>query len=1058
MLLDGMLRRGTLLSVAVLVVCVLGIVAAMRVPVQMIPDLEVRTITVQTRWPGATPQDVEKEILVEQETYLRSIRGLKRMVTTASTGEALIELEFPFGTDINATLIQVSNALSRVSGYPENVDEPRLFTTSFSDSPFMFFRIAPLPGNPAGLDLNLMRDFLDDYVRVRMERVPGISEALIREGAVRQVQVLVDPERLAERGISLSQLRAAIRARNRDISAGDIDSGKRRYLVRTIGRFDDLDDLGQMIVARPGDGERRDALVRVTDVAEVRLWHSEVRNRAFVNGEPVINMAVRRESGSNVIDIKRAMMPLIDELNREVLEPAGLVMSLTSDDVRYVEASIANVRQNLMIGAVLATGLMFLFLRSVPATLVVLLGVPVCIIAAFIGLLAVGRTINVISLAGIAFAIGMTLDNSIVVLESIERARRRGLEAFQAAAEGLRQVWPAVLASTLTTILVFAPVLFIAEEAGQLYSDVAVAISAAILASMLVAVTAVPAASSRLLARHTASGEPLAGPLKRRFMAFVHAITNSAPRRWATMGGIVLLTATAGIALTPPAEYLPEGEEAKTFVRLSAPAGYSLGEMTGVAEGFHEAFTPYIGDDPRRYDRGESPVPAIEYLNVQVQAQNLRVIAESRDPRHIDDLALILSAHFNDLPAMRPFASRGSIISSNDGGTRSINVDVTGTDLRQIYAAAAQVADRARTLFDNPQVRSDPSSLVLGQPLLELRPRWERAAELGFSTEELGYAIAALTDGAYVDEVFVDDDKLDLFLYSRGGSPTGIDEIARFGIYAPAGLVVPVGTVADVVETVDTDNIRRVDGRRTVTLYIIPPRSVPLETAAARVESELVGAMNREGALPPGVTLKLSGASDALSATRDALLENFLVAVVLCYLLLVAIFSHWGYPLLIMATVPLGIAGGIIGLCLLNVGGGLLPLLGMAAISQPFDMITMLGFLILVGTVVNNPILIVHGALARIAEAGSTPVQAVRDAVDSRLRPILMTTATTIFGLAPLVFIPGEGTELYRGLGAIVLFGLLFSAFITLMFLPALLVTVLGMAERWADRRHLPRS
>lgn len=1049
-----MLRRGTLLAVAVLVVCVLGIVAAMRVPVQMIPDLEVRTITVQTRWPGATPQDVEKEILVEQETYLRSIRGLQRMVTTASTGEALIELEFPFGTDTNAALIQVSNALSRVSGYPENVDEPRLFTTSFSDSPFMFFRIAPLPGNPAGLDLNLMRDFLDDNVRVRMERVPGISEALIREGAVRQVQVLVDPERLAERGISLAQLRAAIRARNRDISAGDIDSGKRRYLVRTIGRFDDLEDLRQMIIARPGEGDSRDALVRLGDVAEVQLWHSEVRNRAYVNGEQVINMAVRRESGSNVVQIKRAMMPLVDELNREVLEPAGLVMSLTSDDVRYVEASIANVRQNLLIGAVLATLVMFMFLRSLPATLVGVMGVPVCMIAAFIGLLAAGRTVNVISLAGIAFAIGMTLDNTIVVLESIERARRRGLDAFRAAAEGLRQVWPAVLASTLTTILVFAPVLFIVEEAGQLYSDVAVAISAAIFASMLVAVTVVPAASSRLLAGHRASGEPLDGRFKRGVLGFVRWSSTSPPRRWGTMGGIVLLTAAAGLALTPPAEYLPEGEEAKSFIRLSAPAGYSLGEMTAIAEGFHAEFTRYVGDDPRRYARGESPVPAIEYLNVQVQAQNLRVIAESRDPRHIDDLTRILSAHFDDLPAMRPFASRGSIISSNDGGTRSINVDVSGTDLRQIYAVAAQVADRARTLFDNPQVRSDPSSLVLGQPLLELRPRWERAIELGFTTEELGYAIAALTDGAYVDEVFVDDDKLDLFIYSRGGSPASIDEIGRMGIYAPGGVVVPVGTVADVIETVDTDNIRRVDSRRTVTLYIIPPRSVPLETAAALVESGLVAAMNRDGALPPGVTLDLSGASDALSATRAALTDNFLVAIVLCYLLLVAIFSHWGYPLLIMATVPLGIAGGIIGLWLLNLGGSLLPLFGLAAVTQSFDMITMLGFLILVGTVVNNPILIVHGALARIREAGSTPVQAVQDAVDSRLRPILMTTATTIFGLAPLVFIPGEGTELYRGLGAIVLFGLLFSAVITLTFLPPLLVTVLGMGERWGKARQ----
>jgi multidrug efflux pump subunit AcrB len=383
---------------------------------------------------------------------------------------------------------------------------------------------------------------------------------------------------------------------------------------------------------------------------------------------------------------------------------------------------------------------------------------------------------------------------------------------------------------------------------------------------------------------------------------------------------------------------------------------------------------------------------------------------------------------------MRAFSSRGSIISSNDGGTRSVNLDISGPDLATIFEAAQVAYRRAESLFDNPRIGSDPRSLVLGQPLIELRPDWERAAELGFSAQELGFAIAALSDGAFVDEFFFADDKVDIYLSSGALSAQSLAALPDLPIYAPRGVVVPVRAVADLVETVNTETLRRVNGQRTVTLNIIPPRSVALETAVGKVRSELVGEMRRAGEIPPGVGIDISGASDQLDATRASLSSNFFVAVAISYLVLVAIFTHWGYPLLILTTVPLGISGGIIGLAIMNL-----------FVRQPFDMITMLGFLILVGTVVNNPILIVDQALRGLRHGTKDVVEAVHEAVRARLRPMLMSTITTIFGLAPLVFIPGAGTELYRGVGAIVLFGLLFALLVSLTFLPALLVTVLEL-------------
>ncbi|MCB1732923.1 MAG: efflux RND transporter permease subunit, partial [Halieaceae bacterium] len=258
---ERIIGRGTLITVTVLIVCLLGIVAALRIPVQMIPDLDVRAIGVRTVWPGATPQDVEKEILVEQEDYLRNLPNLSRITATARSGVAEIQLEFPFGTDVTDMLIRVNNALSQVPSYPENVDEPRIFANSFSTNFFMFYSVLPLPGNPRQLDMDMTLDFVDDNVKPRLASVPGVSEVNVFGGAERQIQILVDPARLAQRGLSLTDVREAIRSRNRDRSAGEIDSGKRQYLMRTVGRFEDIAELEQLILAR-----RADSVIRLSDV------------------------------------------------------------------------------------------------------------------------------------------------------------------------------------------------------------------------------------------------------------------------------------------------------------------------------------------------------------------------------------------------------------------------------------------------------------------------------------------------------------------------------------------------------------------------------------------------------------------------------------------------------------------------------------------------------------------------------------------------------------------------------------------------------------------------
>ncbi|MFC6635451.1 efflux RND transporter permease subunit [Microbulbifer taiwanensis] len=1040
---EHIVRNGILVTVTVMIIAILGVVAALRIPVQMIPDLEVRTISIRTDWPGATPQDIEKEILIEQEEYLRNIPYLQELQSTADLGSAEIELEFPFGVDITETLIRVNNALTQVPSYPENVDEPRVYATSFSANAFMYFRISPLPGNPRKLDMDMMRDYVEDNVRPRMSGVPGVAQVDVGGGAERQIQIKLMPERLAERNLSLNDVREAIGARNRDISGGEVESGKRRYLLRTLGRFRDLDELREMILQRSGDG-----IVRLGDVAEVTLDHFKIRSNSYVDGLPVISLSVRRESGSNVIAIKRAMMKEVEQINAELLQPQGMLMALTADDVTYVQDSIFNVWKNLLLGALLATAVMYGFLRSIRATALGVVGIPICTIAAFIGLLVTGRTINVISLAGVAFAIGMTLDNSVVVLESIELERRRGLNRLQAAISGVQRVWPAVLASTLTTVMVFLPVVFIAEEAGQLYSDVAIAISSAILVSMLVAITVIPTASARLKFDGARAAAISHSRLRNSVLDSIGWLIATPVRRLYTIG----ITAAASLAivliLTPPAEYLPEGEEAKTFATMNAPPGYNLATMKQVAGELQEYFLPFVDDAPEAFERGEAAVPAMKYVNMRVSPQSIRIISESRDPAHIDELMNAIVAQYERYPGMRAFAARGSIISSNDAGTRSVDLDISGPNLADLYQVARAAYARAEEIFDDPSIQTRPSSLSLTQPLLQVTPKWDRAAEVGMSAEDIGFTVAALTDGAFVNEFFLDDDKIDIYLYNRQGPAATVETLENIFIFTPVGRVLPLSELAQTVETVDTSTVRRVDGRRTVTLNIIPPRSVALETGVERVKTDLVQYLKDKGQVPVGVSLGISGAADQLDATRESLGGNYMVALAIVYLLMVAIFAHWGYPLLIMTSIPLGIAGGIAGLALLNLVGATMRNMGMEGFHQPFDMISMLGFLILMGTVVNNPILIVHRAISNVNEENMPPLEAVQEAVSSRLRPIAISSITTICGLAPLVFLPGAGTELYRGVGVIVMSGIIGATLVTLTMLPALTVIVLNWHQR----------
>lgn len=1069
-------ENGIIVSVAFLIICLFGVLALFSVPIQMTPNIDKPVISVDTRWPGATPYDVEHEILIEQEEYLRKVRGVETMLSEASMGRARIDLEFALDTDMDQAMVLVNNALSQVAAYPENVDQPQLRSGASTGDAFIFYNVryrddAKLP--PDARPVYEMQRWLEDNLGSAIERLPGISGVRFNGASRRQVNIALDPAKLAARDLSMQDVRNAIRQRNRDSSGGDIDTGKRRYIVRTLGRFNSIEEIQDCIIAM------RDGLpVRLSDVGEARFGQSETVSLSKMNGRKSLFMMPTREPGANVIEVKHLLEQEIARLNEDVLKPKGLIVEHYADDVGYVVAAIGVVQKNLALGALLACLVLYLFLRSSYPTLLGALGIPICTLGAFLGLVMTGRTINVISLAGIAFALGMTLDNSIVALENIYRHRGLGKKPFQASIDGITEVWKAILASTLTTVFVFLPIVLISDEAGQLYSDIAIAISSAILLSMLVAICMVPAAAARLPFTLETKDSVLvqwARQISRLMNQGLQFLLFS--RKRALLFSIAMLTVSVlGILLlVPKAEYLPEGEEPKMFAMLFSPPGYNIQEMTTIGEDIDRrveyswlrdgekpllnpnatAALAAAGDDPL--------MPPMAYWLYYIFPERIVVIAEplERSQEQIEAMLKATRALFSHYPGMITFVNRGSIFSGNTGGTRAVNLDISGNSFEHIYASAMKIYMAAQEAFDKPQIRPQPG-LSLSQPSIEIFPDWARVQEAGLNPAELGYMIWALSDGAYVDEFFLGDQKIDIYIYSSDGLIKKPEDLNNLPVFIPAAgnmpaagsgdnagapvkhnKVVPLSSLVRIEETVSVNTIRRVNARRTVTLTIIPPPDISLEEAVDITRSDIISKLKPE--LPRDINVFLSGASDKLSATRDALSINFLIAIVLSYLLLVAILSHWTYPLLILLTLPLGIFGGLTGLWLMN----------MLGIRMPFDMITMLGMIVLIGTVVNNPILLVEQARLNLAQ-GQAARDAVINSVNMRFRPIMMSMLTTAFGLAPVVFLSGAGTELYRGLGTIVLFGLFFSTLFNLSLTPALLYLLFNRSHGEHGKDKLP--
>lgn len=1118
-------------SVGVLLIILFSLVALMRMPMQLTPEVQRPTITVETRWPGASPQEIEKEIILEQEEQLKSVEGLTKLTSTCSDSQGEITLEFQVGTNMDQSLLKVNSRLQQVPEYPEDADQPVISTSNVSDRPIAWFILSTRTPTQeelkkfqdehpelkkeiekvlkakhnAGLqkyylrnlsekheavkellpydqiDVNELKRFTEDEIESRFERVEGVSQSNVFGGLEEELQVRIDPEQLAARQLTLSEVRDVLRGQNIDVSAGDFWEGKRRWVVRTTGQFNEIEDVENQLLAVRNGGP-----VYVRDVAEVVLDFKKPTGFVRRFGENTISVNVLRETGANVLEIMEKLRSVNDDLNNYLLKSRGLELTQVYDETDYIISSVDLVKNNIFIGGALTMIVLMLFLDLGVKTLfltpmillsafaaayispwyflisliliivsgfwfargalVVGLAIPTSIIGTFLILELLGRSLNVISLAGLAFAVGMLVDNAVVVLENIYRRYSSGEPPYLAAVNGTKEVMGAVFASTLTTVAVFLPVVFVEEEAGQLFRDIALAISASVSLSLIVSMTLIPTASARLMkdldeeeegssekGRLKTIREKIIAPINYGGALFSNTVvqTNnwiqkSSLRRLLTV--LILVGTSFGIswALWPKVEYLPSGNKNLVFTILLPPPGYNLNQMTALGEKVEKMLLPYWDIDPESPEAAQLDFPVIGDFFFVVRTKNVFMGIRAYDPQKAGELIPLLQKVGRGLPGTIAVAKQSSLFERGLSSGRTIDVELIGPELTKLVSLGGQVMGKVGELMPEAQARPVPS-LDLSSPEIHVEPKLLQSAEMNTSSQDLGYTVNALIDGAYAGDYYLGGTKIDLTIVGRTKILKNTQDVKVLPVATPLGQVVPLEALADIFITSGPEQILHRERQRAITIEISPPPTVPMEEAMEMIQTQIIQPMEDAGQLKGGYRTNLTGTADKLRDTWQALRFNIGLALLITYLLMAALFESWIYPMVIIFSVPLGAVGGVLGLFLLN-----------QFILQPLDVLTMLGFVILIGTVVNNPILIVHQSLNHMREDHMQPREAILESVKTRIRPIFMTTTTTVLGLLPLVLFPGSGSELYRGLGSVVLGGLVVSTVFTLLLVPTL--------------------
>lgn len=998
------IKRPIATIMVVLLILLLGSVSLSRLNIDLLPNMSFPMAAVMTSYPGMGPEEIENMITKPLEGVLGAVTNLKNISSISQTGQSLIILSFNWGTNMDFITLEMR----------EKIDLVKQILPQEGISPMVLkFNPAMLPIAQFGLsgiqDLVKLKGLAEKELIPRLERIDGVASVGLTGGLTREIRVEIDQKKMASYGLDLQMISNVLRMENLNLPSGKIKEGQNEYLIRTTGEFLTVEEIGQIMLPTKQLG-----VVPLVAVAEIRDTYKEITQMARMNGQPSVGFVLQKQADANTVRVTKSVFQEIEKIEAEY---AGLKITPIMTQSRYIEDSINNVGKNAIYGGLLAILILLYFLRNIRSTVIIGAAIPISIIATFNLIYFSGLTLNLMSLGGLALGVGMLVDNSIVVLENIFRFRQRGLDRIEAAKKGVGEVASAIIASTVTTIIVFLPVVFVEGIASQLFNELALTVTFSLLASLGVALTFIPMLSAQILTvpkiyltKKQDDGRIVES--LRRYYKPILAWTIQRP--WLVFGLVVVILITSlGIISLLGTEFIPEMDQGEIRITVRLPDGSVLEETEKVIGQIEksiekisevETFFTSIGSRGDLMMNSNSQPEVGEVL--------IKLTDRSQARKTTQEVAEDIREELQNISQAKILVKAQGVMGIGGGFNRPVSIQLHGPDLQILKRLASDVVK----LIENIDgVRQPEHSLEAGRPELQIKIDRQKSAQLGFTTAQIGLAVQKAVQGDIPTRYKSLGQEYDLRVQLKWADRKDMAAIKNILLTSPWGLQVPLQTLADLQIVEGPGSIERKNGTRmievTADLY---GRNL------GDTNQEIKDLIQGKIALPEHYSIHYGGQYQEMWSAFNNLGFALILAVILVFMVLAAQFESLLQPLTIMVTIPLALIGALFSLWITG---------------YTISVLTIIGMILLSGIVVNNAIVLID-YINTLRAAGKNTAEAIIGAGLIRLRPILMTSLTTILGLIPLVFRRDQGSEIQVPMAVVVIGGLLFSTFLTLVVVP----------------------
>lgn len=1000
-------KRPVAMTMVVLMIVVIGLYALTMLPIDLYPNITMPMAAVQTTYSGVSPSEIENMVTKPIETALSQVSGIQNITSTSSQGSSIVIAEFDYGTDMDVCSMEMREKVDLIKGaLPEDASDPIIIKMDPSMVPIANFSVSM-----EGADLEQTKSFADNEVVTALEGLSGVGSVTVSGGLEREIQVNVDPAKMLGYSLSLSSVTQAIGGDNQNLPGGEVDSGGKTMSVRTIGQFTGIEDIETLPLILP-NGQT----IYMRDIADVQDTYKEQESTSRLQGEECISVSIQKQSGANTVQVMQKVNQALDTLRQE---NSSVNIKMVFDQGQIVESTINTVVENAVVGALLAVLILFLFLQNIKTTLVLAASIPTSIIATFAAMYFLGITLNIVSLGGLALGVGMLVDNSIVVLENIYKWRSGGMSAKEAAIVGAKRVTGAVTASTLTTVVVFLPVAFTEGLTSIIFREMALTVAFSQLCSLIITLLLVPMLASKLL-----RGQSLSSTHEQKLFAPVNKVLNKLYRgyerliRWALdhrkrTALITILLFLGSLCLVPfiGAEFMPTVDSGQFTVDIEMPKGSSLEETDTTVKQVEEIVQAHSG-----------VVDVFSTVSGDTGSINVTLQEGMKSDQPMEALRREISDHVAG--ANITLTGSGSMMSGTSSSP--ISVEIKGDD----YDTAASIADQVMLEMQSIEGIRDPQSSVSEtKPEVRLYLNRQNAAKYGMTNAAAATAIRAALDGQVAGQYTEDGTEYDIRVKFPDEATQTLDDLKNIKLTTPQGGSITISEIADIEQTGGPLSLMRENQKKIVTVSAsLYGRSL---SEATQDLQRTIDNLN----LPEGYTIDMSGDYEQMTEAFSGLFMALALAILLVYMVMAAQFESLLQPFIIMFSIPLSFIGVFLTLFLsrntINVTG-------------------LIGVIMLVGIVVNNAIVLLdHINQNRDTWEGSLK-ELIVDAGKNRLRPILMTTLTSVLGYLPSVMSTSTGSEMMKPLAWVLLGGLTVSTMLTLVFIPVFFSVV----EERRDRRR----